>query len=412
MHSSIVTSSAPVLPGPRDIAEFHAWRRQATWSRRNKLRPLLDLALTPWSVSRAIYRASRAYAPLVADRFHVPRHRQLAQIAWARVRYGLDPTSYYRFQLFRPERWERASEFLQTRDTSLVIRWLVKKTPGYPRVFGDKRAFERWCGEHGLPFVKTLIEFDGGRPTRSIADEGWLPFTDVFVKLANSQAGDGALRWKHVGDGRFLGADGQVRDRAELKAHVAQMSADLGRPILLQRVLRNASSIQCLTTGALCTARLTTMRSPGEGVQMLYAIYRMPVGDSVVDNFDKGGLAAPIDLATGRLGPAVRKHPRFLGSTVSQHPNTGAAIEGHQLPNWAEAVNLALRAHAAVEWKGVPVVGWDVALLEDGPTLLEGNNVPCSTFGQMATGIPAGATAYVACINAHVRERFGKKDSG
>ena len=141
--------------------------------------------------------------------------------------------------------------------------------------------------------------------------------------------------------------------------------------------------------------------------QILLALYRMPTGSSPVDNFSRGCLAAPIDLATGRLGRAVRKDLRLLPVATDRHPDTRARIEGFQLPWWPEAVSLALSAHAAVHWDGIPAVGWDIALLDDGPVLIEGNNLPCSTGTQMITGIPFGNTAFVACLNAHMRELFG-----
>ena len=405
MHSPALTSTNAVHRNEaREICEFRAWCRHAKWSRRNKLEPLLELAMTPWHSTRSIFRASRAYAPLVSERFGVPRSRQVVQLAWARLRYGLDATSYYRFQLFRPERWRLAERYLQTRDTSLVLRWLVKKTAGYPRVFGDKRAFEAWCTEHGLPTVPTLVEAEGGRVLR--APSGGLPPIDLFSKPANSQGGDGAARWTHAGNGRWLGGDGLSYDREALLAEIARMSSGAGRPILLQPVLRNAASLGCLTPGGLCTARVVTMRRPGGEPELLYAVYRMPVGQSVADNFDQGGLAAPIDLASGRLGAAVRKHPGYLAAPIERHPATGAAIEGHQLPHWAEVRSLVLKGHRAIAWKGVPFIGWDVALLDDGPVLLEGNNIPCSTLAQMPSGVPLGETGFVSCLNAHIRERF------
>jgi len=407
MSSVTFTSSAPASEqyDRRAMTEFRSWRRRAIWSRRNKAIPLRDMTMMPWHLAKGVYRASRVYAPLVSKTFGLPTHRQLIHLFWARARYGLDPSSYYRFQLFRPERWQRVERYLQTSDTSLVLRWLVAQVPEYPPVFFDKRAFAAWCGEHGFPSVSTLMEFEGGEATWSAASGASLPEADLFSKPANSQGGDGVLRWTYAGAGHYVGSDGRACDSRELIAGLARLSADLGRPVLLQRTLRNASSLAHLTLGALCTARVVTMRPPDGRPQLLYAVYRMPVGGTIADNFDKGGLAAPIDLATGRLGAAVRKHPSFLGTRVVRHPDTGAAIEGHQLPDWSEAVSLAVRAHEAIAWEGVPFIGWDIALLDEGPVLLEGNNVPCSTLAQMASEVPAGESPFVACLNAHLRAR-------
>jgi hypothetical protein len=113
-----------------------------------------------------------------------------------------------------------------------------------------------------------------------------------------------------------------------------------------------------------------------------------------------------VDPISGRLGAAVRKHPRFYGRQFDAHPDTGAAIMGRQLPHWGAALSLVLRAHAAIDWPGVPVVGWDVAFVSDGPLLLEGNNIPCATLAQMPSGVPLADTPFLECLHAHLRERF------
>lgn len=410
--SSTVTADAE--EGSRakghDVAELKAWSRRAWWAshktRRQKLRALADVALTPLRAARDIVRAWDEYGSYVSSQFGVPRHRQLLHSCRARLKDGLEPLAFYRLQLFRPERGRHAGCYIQSTDTGPLLRWLSTQTPGYPRVFVDKRSFAAWCAEHGLPSVSTLMEFEAGRLSWSLAAGGSLPRTDLFSKPANWQSGNGAERWIFDGQGRYMGSDGCARDAATLIAELARRSADLSRPMILQRFLRNAEAVADLTPGACCTVRIITIRKPDDAVEVLLAFYRMPIGDAPVDNFSLGGLAAPIDLSTGRLGRAIPKDFRELPFGTDRHPATGAVIEGRQLPFWPEAISLAQRAHEAISWKGVPVIGWDVALLDEGPTLIEGNNVPCITANQMILGSPLGNTAFAACLNAHLRERF------
>ena len=399
-----------------EVTELKAWSRRAWWAAQatplQKARAIVELALTPWRFAKEATTVFRKHAAFVSRRFGTSKARQLFGILRARVRFGLDPIAYYRFQLFRPGRWTQAGRYVQNGDTGRVLRWLVSSTPGYVSVFGDKRRFEAWCVERSLPTVRTLIEFERGHATRTLMADGTLPATDLFSKPSNSQAGYGTERWIYRGDGCYVGADGRARTTEALVAELARMSADIGRPVLLQRALRNAASEAQLSPGALCTARLTTIRHPHGRPQLLFGVYRMPAdARTAVDNFGPGGLAAAIDLTTGRLGRAIRKDLRLTPAPVPLHPYTGARIEGQQLSHWAEAVSLAVRAHEAVTWRGVPVIGWDVALLEDGPLLVEANNVPCSTFAQMVLDVPLGDLPLLACLNAHLRECFSRSSA-
>ena len=95
---------------------------------------------------------------------------------------------------------------------------------------------------------------------------------------------------------------------------------------------------------------------------------------ATVDNIHAGGIAAPVDLATGRLGRATDLGLKTTSRWHERHPATGAMILGRILPHWDAALELARRAHAAIGDR--VVVGWDVAILEDGPCLVEGNGKP------------------------------------
>jgi hypothetical protein len=98
----------------------------------------------------------------------------------------------------------------------------------------------------------------------------------------------------------------------------------------------------------------------------------MPEGRLVVDSFAQGGLAAPIDLATGTIcGPALRKDNRLGAIWLEEHPDTAQKFEGLAVPMWAEAVKLARLAHKT--FPSLHFIAWDIAILQDGPVLVEGN---------------------------------------
>ena len=53
---------------------------------------------------------------------------------------------------------------------------------------------------------------------------------------------------------------------------------------------------------------------------------------------------------------------------------SGGTIAGRKLLYWSETIDLVQRAHAAFPDR--VIIGWDVAILADGPCLVEGNGGP------------------------------------
>jgi hypothetical protein len=135
---------------------------------------------------------------------------------------------------------------------------------------------------------------------------------------------------------------------------------------------------------------------------LLFAIMRMPVGDAVADNFSAGGIAAPIDVGSGRLGTGIRKDARVMVAQVHRHPTTGTPIAGHAVPGWTDGAALVCRAHAAAP-RSTPIVGWDLAFTDRGPVLVEGNNVPGINLIQMPIDTALGVTPLMAILFDYLR---------
>jgi hypothetical protein len=134
----------------------------------------------------------------------------------------------------------------------------------------------------------------------------------------------------------------------------------------------------------------------------------MSMGGATMDNMTQGGIVSPVDIDKGTLGPAIRLDEQLCLEVHTRHPDTGAAIVDVQLPFWSEARELVLRAHNALG--DLPCVGWDVALLEGGAVVVEGNWNPGVILSQLPSGIPFGATDYARCFIAHLEARFPNPD--
>jgi hypothetical protein len=142
------------------------------------------------------------------------------------------------------------------------------------------------------------------------------------------------------------------------------------RPYLLQERIHPHPEIQALVGGpTLSTTRVVTFVALDGQPRLLAASFRLQPGPVGADNFARGSVACYVDLEDGVLG---RGRIRDQLADVTRVPGTDRCFVGFQLPDWAEVRKLALRAATTFPW--ARVIGWDIALSNRGPVLLEGNN--------------------------------------
>ena len=150
---------------------------------------------------------------------------------------------------------------------------------------------------------------------------------------------------------------------------------------LFQKRLDPHAAIRAVCGNRLATVRLLTI-NPKSGADVLRAAWKIPAGENAADNFWRpGNLLAELDLASGVVTRVVRSAGLKQDNIVS-HPDTGANLIGFQLPFWKEAK--ALACDAMQTWKSVGLVGWDMAITDKGPVIVEPNLTPDFILPQIA----------------------------
>ena len=136
--------------------------------------------------------------------------------------------------------------------------------------------------------------------------------------------------------------------------------------------------MQQLSENSVNTIRIVTIRTKEnmpdlekDKVYFLYSGIRMGQGKSYVDNLHSGGLMAAVDVETGNVVTGGVDHKVQM---FDVHPSTGAQIKGFNIPYYQEAKQMIEKASKT---KGVyGLLGWDVAITENGPVLIEINTSP------------------------------------
>jgi len=316
-----------------------------------------------------------------------------AEILIARLRYGLGPRMYSLYRLWRKpvSQW---GEYLVDRRKNRLLRPLFSSEQlGY---LDDKVEFCRRCISAGLPTVPVLGVITGGdgetaAGVERIASPAALSALvagnphGLFLKPRDAAHGIGGF--SILPGGRDLDCGGRRLSPAGAFEDCRSRAAKHGGLLVVEPRVRPARAMMpIMSPHGLGTIRAVT-RYDGRQARVLAACLRIPVGKNDADNFKhgaSGNLVAGIDLASGRLlrtyGSTDRNWPRIV--EVDRHPDTGGVFAGFQVPRWRELLDVVERAQLA--FAGLTTVGWDVAITDDGPVLIEGNPASDADLLQVA----------------------------
>lgn len=120
---------------------------------------------------------------------------------------------------------------------------------------------------------------------------------------------------------------------------------------------------------AVNTLRIVTV-TRNDKVNIMFRSIRMGNAGNVVDNFNHGGLFTTIDEDGIIRKPAVDKK----GNIYTNHPFTNTDIVGFEVPLFSQAIEYVKTM--AISIPEVGYVGWDIAITENGPVVVEANPFP------------------------------------
>ena len=395
------------LPGDGSTASFlHKFYVREVWRERGllaRLELLASLVVWPFATAAMMGWFTWLNGDAIERRSGKKVRRQLAEQLQVAAVHSIPPPWYYMFELFDDEKRARAGEYLNRFEVKGGLFRLPKRAPrGIARApLQDKLGFAGWCRERGIATASILLTGGTGSLPAGTEAEALLPDADLFVKPLTGRGGFGAERWQSLGGARWSDEQGRILGASALLDHVERDFPPDG--CVVQRRLANHPDIADLSNGVLSTVRIVTIENERGDYEVTHAVLRMAIGkESTVDNFHAGGIAAKVDLDTGVLGPATDIGLRPDVGWREDHPESHARIAGRTLPYWPETVELARRAHAAFTDR--IVIGWDIAILEDGPAVIEGNSGPDLDIIQRTHQTPLGSSRLGELLAHHLRQ--------
>lgn len=143
---------------------------------------------------------------------------------------------------------------------------------------------------------------------------------------------------------------------------------------------------QQLSPQSLNTIRMLTVIDPvTEKAILAAAVYRVGTQRSApTDNFRRHGLSVAIDPMSGQLGQVARLPQDGQVRWLTKHPDTQQKLTGLSVPDWPQVKKQLLEvAEYVFQTKQIKYVGWDIVILDEGLSLLEGNSRPGVSLHQV-----------------------------
>ncbi|GHF20318.1 hypothetical protein GCM10017044_13950 [Kordiimonas sediminis] len=323
--------------------------------------------------------------------------------------YGALPADYYNYALHSsPHPHGLYSRRIETKGMFDLLNSAARDERN---TLADKEQFSIVCQKYQIPTARILAV---AGPDRHVKD---LPKRDIFIKPAEGSKGEDtiSLQYNEENNSYF---DNRFKVPLSTQAAIQQTNDIAQRKkILIQTLVSNSSEIAPISPGGLATARIYTVKTVEGDYRLTNALLRLSgASTNITDNFNNqlasndGNMASCIDIETGKLSAAIVNNCHNISKNKYRphHPETGAQIEGITLPWWTDIKRLCLRAHEQA-FKKFVFIGWDVALTDKGPVLIEGNWNPGITFIQRIEERPYGGCPLENLLNKQFEAILSQK---
>ncbi|TAN78524.1 MAG: hypothetical protein EPN14_06500 [Gallionella sp.] len=193
----------------------------------------------------------------------------------------------------------------------------------------------------------------------------------VFIKPIHGSYGRGtySLVSRDAASGCFTDVHGKKIPLADImKTCLAKQFCGM----LFQECLQPHEDVRALIGDTTSCVRVIVAITGG-GPKIHMAFWKIARAHNITDNFcmgETGNLLAWMDKDSGIIERVVTGlWPD--GAEVAQHPDTGRALPGKELPDWRQAMDMCLSV--AGHFPGLKLQHWDVAFCRQGPVLMELN---------------------------------------
>ena len=265
------------------------------------------------------------------------------------------------------------------------VYWKILNPNKYSALARDKFITHLVLEKAGIPMPKLYVYYNSEEHD----------FDDIYNRLKNqnvkqcvvkpaadSAHGSGVFVCNNIiyseQDCKLIKSNGEVISLINL------LNENKYTPLLFEEKVAQTTQINEINPSSINTIRFMTALYPNKDVKIIATFMKFGRKGSDIDNAGNGGnVDCGIDFERGMCYNTVQFNSFNDITKISNHPDTNSLIEGIIIDNWDMIVERIKSYQAKVP--NLKMIGWDIALTDEGPKVIEINNW-WDTTGQIFIG--------------------------
>ncbi len=270
----------------------------------------------------------------------------LIDIIYCGIKYGAGYYDYQEFEFYNLKRNERKTYLTRTKNNQIIKKYNNSKEFNK---FDNKVIFNNLFKMYLKRDYMVLNDHNLAEFKKFIAKN-----KTIICKPIDGSGGKGILKYEITKQSKI----------DTIYQEILQNNSNL-----IEQCISQHDEINKLYDGAVNTMRIFTFVTDNNDVVVLNSIFKIGNG-GVTDNFSSGSMYTFLDDNGIILTPAIDQKDNYF----TEHPISKIKITGFKVPMYKEACQMV--KEAALIIPSVRYVGWDIAITNDGPVIIEGNSYP------------------------------------
>lgn len=152
------------------------------------------------------------------------------------------------------------------------------------------------------------------------------------------------------------------------------LSSVLGdEALIFESVVRQTEQFSAFNASSVNTVRFMTALYPDGSAKVIATFMKIGRAGRCVDNAGGGGnVDVCVDVATGEIRYAIQFDGWRHVQDIDAHPDSGNPLNGVVIDNWESIKAEVIRFQQAFPY--CKVAGWDIAITDQGPVVIEVND--------------------------------------